>query len=238
MKKKIVILTGAGISAESGIKTFRDSQGLWEEHKVEDVASPRGWLLNPELVLEFYNQRRRQAATAEPNDGHKEILRLNEKYDVSIVTQNIDELHEKAGSVNILHLHGKITESKSSGNEDNIKYIGYEDIVMGDLCEEGYQMRPNIVWFGESVPMINEAESIAMKADIFIIIGTSLNVYPAAGLMRMTKTATPIYVIDPSDIELNGLMARRDYIHYIKKPATTGVKELVDMLLAEPVEEV
>jgi NAD-dependent deacetylase len=233
MKKKIVILTGAGISAESGIKTFRDSQGLWEEHKVEDVASPRGWLMNPELVLEFYNQRRRQVATVEPNDGHRELLRLNEKYDVSIVTQNIDDLHERAGSNHVLHLHGKITEAKSSGNEDIVKEIGYEDIKIGELCEEGYQMRPNIVWFGESVPKIPDAESISMKADIFVIIGTSLNVYPAAGLMRMTKTATPIYVVDPGDIILDNLLARKDYVQYIKKPATTGVKELVDKLMAE-----
>lgn len=233
MKKKIVILTGAGISAESGIKTFRDSNGLWEEHKVEDVASPRGWLMNPELVLEFYNQRRRQVATVEPNDGHRDLLKLNEKYDVSIITQNIDDLHERAGSTNVLHLHGKITEAKSSGNEDNIKEIGYEDIKIGELCEEGYQMRPNIVWFGESVPMIPDAESIAMKADIFVIIGTSLNVYPAAGLMRITKTQTPIYVVDPGEIIMDNLLARKDHVQYIRKPATTGVKELVEKLLAE-----
>lgn len=238
MKKKIVVLTGAGISAESGIQTFRDSNGLWENHKWEDVASPRGWLMNPELVLKFYNQRRKQVSEAQPNDGHKELLRLNEKYDVSIVTQNIDDLHERAGSKDVLHIHGKITEAKSSGNEANVKDIGYEDINIGDLCDEGFQMRPNIVWFGESVPKLPDAETIAMKADIFVIIGTSLNVYPAAGLMRITKTMTPIYVIDPGEIVMDNLLARKDYVHFIKKPATTGVKELVDMLLAEEQVEV
>lgn len=233
MKKNIVILTGAGISAESGIPTFRGQQGAWENHKWEDVASPRGWLMNPELVLKFYNQRRKQVSEAQPNEGHKELLRLNEKYDVSIVTQNIDDLHERAGSKDVLHIHGKITEAKSSGNENNVKDIGYEDINIGDLCDEGFQMRPNIVWFGESVPKLPDAETIAMKADIFVIIGTSLNVYPAAGLMRITKTMTPIYVIDPGEIVMDNLLARKDYVHFIKKPATTGVKELVDMLLAE-----
>lgn len=245
MKKKIVVLTGAGISAESGIQTFRDSNGLWENHKWKDVASPRGWLMNPELVLKFYNQRRKQVSEAQPNDGHKELLRLNEKYDVSIITQNIDDLHERAGSKNVLHIHGEITKARGvmydhkASPADNIIDIGYNDIKIGDLCEvNGTQLRPHIVWFGEPVPELGNAETIAMKADIFVIIGTSLNVYPAAGLMRITKTMTPIYVIDPGEIVMDNLLARKDYVHFIKKPATTGVKELVDMLLAEEQVEV
>lgn len=243
MKKKIVILTGAGIDAESGIKTFRDSNGLWEEHKVEDVASPEGWKKHPQLVLDFYNQRRRQVGTSEPNDGHKDLLILDEKYDVHIVTQNISDLQERAGSKNVLHLHGEITKARGTMYEfkkspaDVIYDIGYEDIKIGDLCKvNNTQLRPDIVWFGEAVTAMDEAESLAMDADIFVIIGTSLNVYPAAGLVRMTHLNTPIYIIDPNEVEQIGLTSRKDHIQYIKKPATTGVKELVDILLAEPVE--
>ena len=228
-KKKIVILTGAGISQESGIKTFRDSNGLWENHKVEDVASPKGFIENPELVLEFYNQRRRQLGEVEPNEGHKQLIRLEEKYDVSIVTQNVDDLHERAGSKKILHLHGQLIQSKSSGNSKTIKTIGYEDdIKIGDLCEEGFQMRPNIVWFGESVPMIMTAEGLAYDADIFIIIGTSMVVYPAAGLVGITQKDTPIYIVDPNDTPIIG---RKGFVTHIKKNATEGVKQLVDKLL-------
>ena len=204
-KKTITILTGAGISQESGIKTFRDSNGLWEEHKVEDVASPKGWLSDPSLVLEFYNQRRRQIKECEPNEAHKQLVRLEEKYIVNLITQNVDDLHERAGSKRILHLHGQLTQAKSSGNESNVKDIGYEDIKLGDLCEEGFQMRPNIVWFGESVPMILTAEGLAYDSDIFI-------------------------VIDPNDTPLFG---RKGFVTFIKKSATEGVKELVDQLMAD-----
>ena len=227
--KTITILTGAGISQESGIKTFRDSNGLWENHNVEDVASPKGWLNNPELVLEFYNQRRRQLAEVEPNEAHKQLVRLEEKYLVNIITQNVDDLHERAGSKRILHLHGKLTEARSSGNEKTVKDIGYEDIKIGDLCEEGFQMRPNIVWFGESVPMIMTAEGLAYDADIFIIIGTSLAVYPAAGLSRMTHLNVPIYIIDPNDVTAP---TRGNPVTIIKKSATEGVTELVNKLLS------
>lgn len=229
-KKTITILTGAGISQESGIKTFRDSNGLWEEHKVEDVASPKGWLTDPSLVLEFYNQRRRQIKECEPNEAHKQLVRLEEKYNVNIITQNVDDLHERAGSKRILHLHGQLTQAKSSGNESNVKDIGYEDIKLGDLCEEGFQIRPNIVWFGESVPMILTAEGLAYDSDIFIIVGTSLVVYPAAGLVGKTEPDTPIYVIDPNDTPLFG---RKGFVTFIKKSATEGVKELVDQLMAD-----
>lgn len=229
-KKTITILTGAGISQESGIKTFRDSNGLWENHKVEDVASPKGWLQNPELVLKFYNERRRQLAEVEPNEAHKQLVRLEEKYIVNIVTQNVDDLHERAGSSRILHLHGQLTQAKSSGNEKTVKDIGYNDINLGDLCEEGFQMRPNIVWFGESVPMISTAEGLAYDADIFIIIGTSMVVYPAVGLVGWTKPETPIYIIDPNDTPLVG---RKGYVTHIKKSATEGVTELVEKLLKQ-----
>jgi len=231
-KKKIVVLSGAGMSAESGINTFRDSNGLWENHKVEDVASPKGWLKDPSLVLEFYNQRRRQLATVEPNSGHTELLRLNEKYDVQIITQNIDDLHERAGSENVLHFHGKLTESKSSGNDSTIKDIGYNDIVLGDLCDEGFQMRPNIVWFGESIPLLNDAEDFCREADILIIIGTSMQVYPAAGLYRHSKTFTPIFYIDKNPA-LFGTLARKDFITTIAEPSTIGVKQVVDLLLSD-----
>lgn len=230
MRKKLVILTGAGMSQESGISTFRDSNGLWENHKVEDVASPEGWEANPELVLEFYNQRRRQLPQVEPNDGHKELVKLEEKFDVSIITQNVDDLHERAGSKNILHIHGQLTEAKSSGNKNTIKNIGYEDIKIGDLCEEGHQMRPNIVWFGEMVTKLKDAQSLSMHADIFVIIGTSLIVYPAAGLVGLTKMDTPIFVVDPNDLPLVG---RPENTTIIKKKAGEGVKELVEKLMTE-----
>ena len=233
-KKKLVILSGAGLDAESGIATFRDSNGLWENHKVEDVASPKGWLANPELVLSFYNQRRRQLKEVEPNEAHKQLMRLEEKYEVSHITQNVSDLLERAGSKRVLHLHGSLTESKSSGNESNIKNIGYNDINIGDLCEEGFQMRPNIVWFGEMIPTLPTAEGLVFDADIFIIIGTSMLVLPAAALMNLTHTHVPIYVIDPNDITILGRGKERTT--FIKKKATEGVKELVDKLMKDEVE--
>lgn len=232
MKKKIVILTGAGISKESGIETFRDAKnGTWNNYNVDDVATPKGWLMNPEMVLKFYNERRKQLATVEPNEAHKQLVLLEEKYDVSIITQNVDDLHERAGSKKILHLHGELTLIKSSGNDDTVKRIGYEDeIKIGDLCEEGFQMRPAVVWFNESVPMIMTAEGLSYDADIFVIIGTSLEVYPAAGLVGKTKPTTPIYVVDPNQTPLTG---RKGFVTFIKKPATEGVAILVDKLLKE-----
>ena len=232
MKKKIVILTGAGISKESGIETFRDSKdGLWNNYNVDDVATPKGWLMNPGMVLKFYNERRKQLATVEPNEAHKQLVRLEDKYDVSIITQNVDDLHERAGSKKILHLHGELTLIKSSGSDTTVKRVGYEDeIKIGDLCEEGFQMRPAIVWFNEAVPMIMTAEGLSYDADIFIIIGTSLEVYPAAGLVGKTQPKTPIYVVDPSQTPLTG---RKGFVTFIKKPATEGVFELVEKLLAD-----
>lgn len=232
MKKKIItILTGAGISKESGIETFRDSNGLWNNYNVDDVATPRGWLANPELVLQFYNERRRQIKEAEPNEAHKQLVRLEDKFDVNIVTQNIDDLHERAGSKKILHIHGEIVKAKSSsGNEDMITHIGYEDIKIGDLCEQGFQMRPHVVWFGESVPMLPTAEGLAFDSDIFIIIGTSLAVYPAAGLARFTHSNVPIFIVDPGEINFVG---RGQVVTHIKKNATEGVKELVEKLLSD-----
>lgn len=231
-KKKIVILTGAGMDAESGVATFRDSNGLWEDHKVEDVASPKGWLANPQLVLDFYNQRRQQIGAAEPNAGHKEFSRLNDKYDVRIITQNISDLQERAGSENVLHLHGIITKARSCGNENNIKTIGYEDMKLGDFCEENFQMRPHIVWFGEAVPMIGEAEDLCREADIIIIVGTSMKVYPAAGLYRHSKSYTPIFYVDNNPTTIKSL-ARAEFITTISEEATTGIKKVIDLLLAD-----
>lgn len=195
MKQKIVALTGAGISAESGIKTFRDSDGLWEGYDVMAVASPEGWRKNPALVLDFYNKRRQQLLTVSPNPAHEILAALEEDYAITIITQNVDDLHERAGSTTVLHLHGQLLESRSSKNEHLI-YDCQSDIKIGDFCNENSQLRPNIVWFGEDVPAITEAAQIVAKADIFLIIGTSLQVYPAAGLIDYAPDTTPIYYID------------------------------------------
>lgn len=194
--KHIVILTGAGMSAESGIKTFRDADGLWEGHDVMEVASPQGYRDNPELVLDFYNQRRRQLKEVEPNIGHHNLTDLEKHHKVSIVTQNVDDLHERAGSSNILHLHGELRKVRSTFNPSLI-YKWEDDLVLGDTCEKGSQLRPHIVWFGEAVPMIEKAVEIVEKADILVIIGTSMQVYPAAGLIDFIQPKTPIYFIDP-----------------------------------------
>lgn len=237
MKKKIVVLTGAGISAESGIQTFRDSNGLWENHKVEDVASPRGWLKDQKLVLDFYNQRRRQLSTVEPNDGHRELVRLEEKYDVTIITQNVDNLHERAGSSNIIHLHGELTKAQSTVYPENTYEVGTKDIVEGDLCEHGFQLRPFIVWFGEMVPKLSKAIEEVAKADIFVVIGTSLQVYPAASLLDYVPLSenlldtNPIVLIDPNDVVLD--KSFKVNVEVIKEKASIGVKILVDRLMAE-----
>ncbi|MFK7812340.1 MAG: NAD-dependent deacylase [Maribacter sp.] len=196
MKKKIIVLTGAGVSAESGINTFRDADGLWEGHDVMEVASPQGFANNPELVLDFYNQRRNQLFQVEPNLGHLALAELEIHFDVHIITQNVDDLHERAGSSNVLHLHGELLKVRSTQNENDV--TGWkEDLNLGDLCENGHQMRPHIVWFGEQVPLLDKAISITETADILIIIGTSMQVYPAASLINFVSTETPIYFVDP-----------------------------------------
>ncbi len=228
-KKKIVVFTGAGISAESGIKTFRDSGGLWEEHKVEDVATPEAWEKNPAVVLEFFNMRRRQSLNAKPNAAHHALVLLEKKFDVQIITQNIDDLHEKAGSKKVLHLHGEINKSRSSVDESLLYPMKGKDLKIGQLCEKGSQLRPHIVWFGELVPMMEDAHKLASIAEIFIIIGTSLNVYPAAGLINFVPEKSPKYLIDPNAFT-------KDYIQnltIIKETAGKGAPALVDNLLKE-----
>ena len=225
--KKLVVLTGAGISAESGISTFRDSGGLWEQFRIEDVATPEGWRKNPKLVTEFYNARRKQLLSVEPNFGHIGLVKLEQSFDVTVITQNVDNLHERAGSKSIIHLHGELTKVRSE-RFDNLIYELSPDkyeITIGDKCERGYQLRPHIVWFGESVPMLEKAIQETSEADIFVVIGTSLNVYPAASLVHYTKPDTPIYIIDPNEININN-----PNWHYIRKVASEGVKELIDRL--------
>jgi len=225
--KKIVILTGAGISAESGLQTFRDQGGLWNKYDPYKLASPEGWEENPELVLEFYNIRRKKVREAKPNAAHLAIKNLEHKYTVTIITQNVDDLHERAGSSNIIHLHGEIRKARSTGDENLIYDLKEKDIYWGDLCEKGFQLRPHVVWFGEAVPMIEEAINISQTADIFIVIGTGLTVYPAASLINYVKTNIPIYVID-KNIPHTG---NKNQIHTIEKPASTGVPELIKQLI-------
>jgi NAD-dependent protein deacetylases, SIR2 family len=198
--KKLVVLSGAGVSAESGIKTFRDSDGLWENYRVEEVASIEGWYRNKALMLDFYNQRRRQLKDTVPNRAHEIIAELEKQFDVTVVTQNIDNLHERAGSTKIIHLHGELTKVRPEDREDSgIIDIGYKDVNLGDKDSRGKQLRPHIVWFGEAVPMLEKAAKAVSRADILLIIGTSLNVYPAAGLFRYVQYGTPIYLIDRAD---------------------------------------
>lgn len=225
--KKLVVLTGAGMSAESGISTFRDSDGLWEHYKVEDVATPEGFAANPELVLQFYNERRKQLLEVLPNDGHMGLAALEEMFDVRIITQNIDNLHERAGSTHVLHLHGELMKVRSTG----YPYKQYEltpehpEIHVGDKAEDGYQLRPHVVWFGESVPNIEPAIRLAEAADIFVVIGTSLNVYPAAGLLHYVHPEIPVYLIDPKDVPV----LRKD-VRFIRAGASAGVKQLAEIL--------
>lgn len=229
MKPKIVVLTGAGISAESGIATFRDSGGLWEQHRIEDVATPEGWQRDKELVNRFYNLRRKQAAEVEPNEGHKALVRLEDKYDVYIITQNVDNLHERAGSTNVLHLHGELSKVRSTVDPTLIYEVGDRQIAIGDKCEKGSQLRPHIVWFGEAVPAIEEATRIAEMADIFMVIGTSLQVYPAAGLLHYAAADIPKFLIDPNATEVAGVFN----LTVVKEKAGTGVPLVVDGLLKE-----
>jgi NAD-dependent deacetylase len=225
MKKKVVVLTGAGISAESGISTFRDSDGLWEQYRVEDVATHEAYVRNPELVLNFYNERRRQLFAVKPNEGHRQLVRLEEKYDVHIITQNIDNLHEQAGSTNVLHLHGELTKARSDRDENLIVEIGDRDIHLGDKAPDGAQLRPHIVWFGEAVPNIEPAAELCEKADYFIVVGTSMNVYPAAGLIHYVPRSTPCYLVDPKAVPISRP------ITIVQEKAGTGVKKVVDELM-------
>ena len=227
MKQKITILTGAGISAESGIKTFRDSGGLWEDQCIEDVASTEGWARNKELVLNFYNQRRKQLLECKPNRAHFALAELEEKYDVTVVTQNVDDLHERGGSTHIIHLHGELLKKRSSVDE-SLVYDCYDDIHVGDKCPKDSQLRPNIVWFGEAVPEIENAVEIVRQSDILIVIGTSLVVYPAAGLVNYTRYEIPKWLIDPNDMPL----PRIPNLKFINEKATVGVDYLVNILLS------
>ncbi|HIP35254.1 MAG TPA: NAD-dependent deacylase [Crocinitomix sp.] len=225
MDMKIVVLTGAGISAESGLGTFRDSDGLWERFKIEEVATPEAWAKNPKLVLEFYNERRRQCLKAKPNSAHNALVELEKHFEVSIVTQNIDDLHERAGSKNVLHLHGEILKAKTS--ELSTEYYDIKsDIKLGDKGTDGKQLRPHVVWFGEAVPMLDKAIELTTQADVFIVIGTSLNVYPAASLLHYTSEKCITYIVDKE--KNNALPA--SYKH-LKANATVGVKKLVEELI-------
>ena len=233
MKKKIVVLTGAGVSAESGVRTFRDSDGLWEEHRVEDVASIDGWYRDPALVLEFYNARRAQLAQVRPNAAHYSIAELEKDYNVTVVTQNVDNLHERAGSTRVIHLHGELTKVRPENccneldgfSEETVFDIGTDSIQIGDMAPNGAQLRPHIVWFGEAVPKIEAAIDAVEAADILLIVGTSLQVYPAAGLYRYAKAGIPIYIIDPSEVP-----ARDARIMHIKEVATKGMEEFKNLI--------
>ncbi len=226
-EKRIVVLTGAGISAESGLKTFRDSNGLWEEYNIEEVATYSGWLRNPKLVLDFYNKRRGQLQGAVPNDAHIALAQLEKKYEVHVITQNVDDLHERGGSTNIIHLHGELTKVRSTKYPELVYNIGYKDINIGDLCENGEQLRPHIVWFGEAVPLMDDASKIVEEADYLLIIGTSLQVYPAAGLMHYAPSNCLIYLIDPK--AENSFQSNN--ITVIRENAGTAVPKLVKELL-------
>jgi len=226
MKKKVVVLTGAGMSAESGLKTFRDANGLWEGHDVMEVASPQGFSRNPELVLEFYNQRRRQLLEVIPNKGHLALTELESQFDVSIVTQNVDNLHEQAGSSHVVHLHGELFKVRSTADENHV-LEWKKDLVLGDVDKNGHQLRPHIVWFGEMVPMLETAAQITQQADILIIVGTSMQVYPAASLIHYVEHRTPIYFVDPRPT-----VRESDFgnLTVIPKTAEEGVPPLVEEL--------
>jgi NAD-dependent deacetylase len=227
--KNLVILTGAGMSAESGIRTFRDSGGLWEEYDVTEVATPEAWARDRDLVLRFYNERRIQLACCMPNEGHLGLAALEKHFDVHIITQNIDDLHERAGSSKILHLHGELTKARSTVDSSLIYDIGYKDINPGDNCEKGSQLRPHIVWFGEAVPMMDEALTITSEADIFVVIGSSLNVYPAAGLINFAPPKASLWLVDPNDVTVH--VNRK--VEVIKEKASKGVAVLMQKLLMD-----
>jgi NAD-dependent deacetylase len=225
MKQKLVVLTGAGISAESGLKTFRDSDGLWEGYQIEDVATPRAWKKNPQLVLDFYNERRKNVLAAQPNAAHYGLAALEQSFDVTIITQNIDDLHERAGSSNIVHLHGEIVKMRSEDDEALVHDIR-TDIKLGDKAEDGAQFRPHIVWFEEAVPMMEVAIPIVQSADIFVVMGTSLVVYPAAGLLYYATPGIPKFIVDKKIPYTSPV----DHLTTIEKPATEGIIELQRLL--------
>ena len=233
MKKKLVVLTGAGVSAESGISTFRTNNGLWDNHRVEDVASIEGWYRNPQLVLDFYNERRLQLGTVKPNAAHYALAELENEWDVTVITQNVDNLHERAGSTRIIHLHGELTKVRPENcyndvdnySEESVFDIGYDVVNLGDLAPNGAQLRPHIVWFGEAVPYINAAIDHVMDADVLLIVGTSLQVYPAAGLYAYANADTPIYIIDPADVSV-----RDGRLTHIKDVATSGMETFKNIL--------
>ena len=227
MRKKIVVLTGAGVSAESGLKTFRDSNGLWEGHDVMEVATPKGYANNPTLVLNFYNQRRKQLFDVLPNDAHMALVQLEASYDVTIITQNVDDLHERAGSSNVIHLHGELLKVRSSLDPD-VVMDWKTDLKLGDTCDKGSQLRPHIVWFGEEVPMLDKAIEITQEADILMIIGTSMQVYPAASLVHFVPPHSPIYFIDPKP---NMSPSAFENLVIVQKTAVQGVPTVVEDLI-------
>jgi NAD-dependent deacetylase len=226
-KKKLVILSGAGISAESGIATFRDSGGLWEGHRVEDVATPEGWRKDPLLVLDFYNQRRKKAIEVKPNRGHEIIAELQKEFDVSVVTQNVDNLHERAGSKKVIHLHGSLFESRSTKDESLVYPIKGWELKWGDTCEKGSQLRPNIVWFGEAVPLMEIATDLAASADIFVVVGTSMVVYPAAGLINYVPKKAPKFIVDPNTPAVSGF----NNVEFIIDIASIGMEKVRQKIL-------
>jgi NAD-dependent deacetylase len=230
-RKKVVILSGAGISAESGIKTFRGADGLWENHRIEDVATPAAWAKNPELVLRFYDERRMQVINAEPNAAHRALAELEQEMDVHIVTQNIDDLHERAGSSMVLHLHGEIMQARSTANDSLVVPVQDGRIRMGETCPLGSQLRPHIVWFGEAVPLLEDAASIVSQADHLVIIGTSLNVYPAAGLVNAAGPDCRIYAVDPNPIPVG------QNVKHIMEPASQGVPAFVNLIRLEGINQ-
>ncbi|MBL3655294.1 SIR2 family NAD-dependent protein deacylase [Fulvivirga sediminis] len=228
-KPKVVVLTGAGISAESGIPTFRDADGLWEGHDVMEVASPQGWKKNRELVLDFYNQRRKAALHVKPNEGHMALVRMEEHFDVTIITQNIDNLHEKAGSSKVLHLHGQLFQSRSTLDENLVYDMDHWELKVGDKCEKGSQLRPNVVWFGEMVPMMEQATKETYEADYFIVVGTSLYVYPAAGLLDLVDESIPKFIVDrkiPS-------VQRKPNLFLFEESASSGVERVRQQLVSQ-----
>lgn len=227
MKKKLIVLTGAGMSAESGIATFRDADGLWNKYRVEDVATPEGFAANPELVLEFYNYRRKELLKTKPNAGHIGLVELEKDFDVYIITQNVDNLHERAGSSRVMHLHGELMKVCPVNNFQKTYELSPEnpEIHLGDTDGDGNQLRPHVVWFGEAVPMIEPAIEQVREGDIFVVIGTSLNVYPAAGLLNYAKQGAPIFLIDPKPVN-----AHRNDIHHLQTGASEGVRQLTELL--------
>ena len=227
MKKTLVVLTGAGISAESGIATFRDSDGLWENYSIEDAATPAGWERDSALVQRFYNERRKQLPTVKPNEGHKILAKLEQHYNVRIITQNVDDLHERGGSTQILHLHGELTKARSVKDPNTIYDVGYEEIKHGDLAKDGSLLRPHIVWFHEDVPEIINAVELAAEADIFVVVGTSMQVYPAASLVNYVHEKTPIYIIDPKKPDIS----MTENMTFIQAGGSEGLAKLWEILV-------